>query len=141
MSGFYASNAYNGQRGHNQNAGAGNAIRIKQGNYWTVDRAGNAHSYSNWSAGRMAWKIPIGWCRLLSDLTDFRSIDEPEYEIKDSVNARPLLFGGRNDLYLQEFSIDDNGTFFIRKFGHTLERTQNCTIRLDERIIQLLHGP
>jgi len=141
LSGFYASNAYNGQRGHNQNAGAGNAIRIKQGNYWTVDRAGNAHSYSNWSAGRMAWKIPIGWCRLLSDLTDFRSIDEPEYEIKDSVNARPLLFGGRNDLYLQEFSIDDNGTFFIRKFGHTLERTQNCTIRLDERIIQLLHGP
>jgi hypothetical protein len=62
-----------------------------------------------------------------------------EYDNYTNTNSRPLLIGGRTDVYLQTFLIDENGTARIDKFGHWLSRSRHCRIILDGETKQWTH--
>lgn len=109
---------------HNYNAGAGVTHPIGEGNYWTTDRAGRSIPYTNWSAGRLEWKIPIGWARYLSDIDtggQRTSCDHANFGREDS---RPLLIGNSEDAYKQIYTIDSSGTSMVEKFGYKLTRNR-----------------
>lgn len=74
--------------------------------------------YPNWSPGRLEWKIPIGWGRLQTDLDHTRNMAKVEYERNLDESSRPLLIGGRTDKYKQVFTIEEDGTSKVEKFGH-----------------------
>ena len=116
------------------------AQRIGEGNYWTVDYAGRGQPYPNWSAGRMDWKIPIGWLRCRYDDELARSdITRPDDEGGRNYSQRSWLIGGRDDAYLQTFEIDSDGGSSISKHAHTLFRSRNCKVKLDGKILQWFH--
>ena len=122
--GWFASTNYTGSLSHDYYAGAGPLHPITDGNYWMADEAGRDVPYGNWFAGRMTWKIPIGWKRILSDGDDFTHMKNPDFEQWGVASSRPLLIGGSEDSYLQIFKIDENGTASVEKFGHRLSRAR-----------------
>ena len=136
--GYFASTNFTGFMTHSIDAGAGLSRHIQEGNRWTVDHAGGG-LYRNWSAGQLIWNIPIGWGRLMSDGDTFGALPVPEYEAHTNSTTRPLLIGGRTDLYTQTFRIDEVGTTRIDKFGHWLSRSRNCRILLDGKTVQWTH--
>ena len=137
--GYYATTNYTGPLSHTMAAQAGHAFRVKPGNYWTDDVAGRRTAYENWSEGRMEWKIPIGWVRMLDQNGNPRNVASPDYEQCGNANSRPLLIGGRTDAYKQIFTISQFGTAKIEKHRHWLSRSILCVITLDGDIIQWSH--
>ena len=135
---YFATENFTGFMTHDVDAGAGLARRIQTRNRWTVDHAGGG-LYRNWSAGRLTWNIPVGWARLQSDMDEARLFASLEYDNYTNTNSRPLLIGGRTDVYLQTFLIDENGTARIDKFGHWLSRSRHCRIILDGETKQWTH--
>lgn len=121
--------------GKNQKAGFGHWI--KPGNYWTVDLARSRAPCPNWTEGTLYWKIPIGWHRKRG--RGWQDVVEPDYEYMRNANSRPLLVGGRNDLYLQKRTILPDGTFVTEKFGHTSTRSLRCRVKIDNRTVQWGH--
>lgn len=115
------------------------AFRIKDGNYWTVDRAGHPGAYENWSSGRLEWDIPIGWFRQLSYDEAMHPIDDYEYEVHFEPGTRPLLIGGRIDAYKQIFSISEDGTASVEKHRHTMSRSRYCHVLLDGKTLKWTH--
>ncbi len=120
--GYFATTNFTGFLTHTAQAGAGIAFTVKEGNYWTEDEAGRTEAYSNWSAGRLVWKIPIGWRRIPRDERPFGVAEEVEYEKYGNDSSRPLLIGNREDAYLQVYTIESNGTSSVEKFGYRLTR-------------------
>ena len=137
--GYYATTNYTGPLSHTMAAQAGHAFRVKPGNYWADDVAGRRTAYENWSEGRMEWKIPIGWVRMLDQNGNPRNVASPDYEQCGNANSRPLLIGGRTDAYKQIFTISQFGTAKIEKHRHWLSRSILCVITLDGDIIQWSH--
>ena len=143
--GYFATTNFTGFRSHTcyddngkPGAGAGYSYPIKPGNRWTVDEAGGG-LYPNWSPGRLEWKIPIGWGRLQTDLDRTGTMDKVECERKWDESSRPLLIGGRTDKYKQVFTIEEDGTSKVEKFGHWLSRGRYCKIILDGVLKQWNH--
>lgn len=62
-----------------------------------------------------------------------------DYEIKYDSNSRPLLIGGRTNLYMQNRYINAVGTYRTDKFGHWISRSRGCEIVLDGMVIQTEH--
>ena len=62
-----------------------------------------------------------------------------EYERNLDESSRPLLIGGRTDKYKQVFTIEEDGTSKVEKFGHWLSRGRYCKIILDGQTIQTEH--
>ena len=141
-SGYFATTNYTGQWTHWRifDYGWGMATRIATNNYWTVDRAGYSAEYTNWSAGRLVWDIPIGWVRMRFDGDDRHGVDEVEHVGYTNTNTRALLIGGSEDAYQQIFSISEDGTATIEKHGHTMSRGRFCRIVIDGKTIQWTHG-
>lgn len=137
-SGYFATTDFTGFMTHSAEAEAGHAWRVQERNRWAVDRAGGG-LYRNWSAGLLVWNIPIGWGRLPSDDYAFRQLLSPEYEGCTNNTTRPLLIGGKTDLYKQTFRIDETGTARVDKFGHWLSRSSHCRIILDGNTVQRTH--
>ena len=119
-----ASTNYTGRLSHDYYAGAGNLHPITDGNYWMTDDAGRDIPYDNWFAGRMRWKIPIGWVRRIPNGGDQGLARDPDYERWNDRSSRPLLIGGTPESYLQIFAIDAEGTASVEKFGYRLERSR-----------------
>ena len=119
--GYFATN-YTGQLTHwyVDFLGGAMAFRVKNGNYWTVDRAGHPGAYEDWSAGRLEWDIPIGWFRMLDEDDMMHVIDDYEYQTRRDTTTRPFLVGGRIDAYKQIFTISEDGTASVEKHGHML---------------------
>ena len=122
--GYYATTNYTGFLSHTIDAGAGILHTLKDGNYWTVDEAGRDAPYENWSAGRMEWKIPIGWRRFRYENENYVEALDCDYEIYNDDNSRKLLIGNREDLYKQIYVIDERGTASVSKFGYRLSRSR-----------------
>ena len=139
--GYFATTNYTGQWTHwyIDFPGVATAFRIKEGNYWTVDRAGHPGAYNNWSEGRLEWDIPIGWFRQWSDDDMMHNIDDYEYEVHFETSTRPFIIGGSIDAYQQIFTISDDGTASVKKHGHTMSRSRFCRVRLDGITLQLFH--
>jgi hypothetical protein len=138
--GYFATN-YTGQLTHRyvDFLGGAMAFRVKNGNYWTVDRAGHPGAYEDWSAGRLEWDIPIGWFRMLDEDDMMHVIDDYEYQTRRDTTTRPFLVGGRIDAYKQIFTISEDGTASVEKHGHILSRRKNCHVLLDGKTIQWTH--
>ena len=122
--GYYATTNYTGPLSHNEAAGAGYLHTLKSGNYWTIDEAGRDVPYQNWSAGRLEWKIPIGWKRFQYDGEDFPRANGVDFAKHKDETSRKLLIGNREDMYKQIFEIESDGTAVIRKFGYKLSRSR-----------------
>ena len=136
--GYFASSDFTGSQVHDARRGAGIAHRIKSGNYWCVDKAGGGR-YQNWSAGRLDWKIPIGWFRLESDYDQDCVIDSVAHANQTGETSRALYIGGSDNAYHQIMSIDSSGTCRVEKFGHWLSRSQSCGVFLDGERLQWYH--
>ena len=132
--GWFASTNYTGCLSHDYYAGAGPLHPITAGNYWMTDEAGRDVPYGNWFAGRMTWKIPIGWKRLLFDGDDTTLAMGVDYERHMDNGSRPLLIGGREDAYTQFFLIDSDGSSAVEKFGYKLQRSR---LAVSGTVIQL----
>ena len=132
--GWFASTNYTGSLSHDYYAGAGPLHPITDGNYWMADEAGRDVPYGNWFAGRMTWKIPIGWKRLLFDGDDTTLAMGVDYERHMDNGSRPLLIGGREDAYTQFFLIDSDGSSAVEKFGYKLQRSR---LAVSGTVIQL----
>ena len=128
--GYFATSNFVGYRTHTQNAGAGLARLIQARNRWTMDEAGGGQ-YPNWEPGRLEWKIPIGWFRIGPGDGEFGDVEVAERVDSNDRNSRELLIGGRTDAYKQVFTIDEDGTAKVEKFGHWLSRGRYCRIYLD----------
>ena len=89
-----------------------------------TDDAGRDIPYDNWFAGRMRWKIPIGWVGRIPNGGDQGLARDPDYERWNDRSSRPLLIGGTPESYLQIFAIDAEGTASVEKFGYRLERSR-----------------
>ena len=87
--------------------------------------------YPNWEPGRLEWKIPIGWFRIGTDEREFGFAEVAERVRSEGDNSRPLLVGGRSDSYKEVFTIDEDGTAKVEKFGHWLSCGRYCRIYLD----------
>jgi hypothetical protein len=122
--GYYATTNYTGLLSHVQEAGAGYLHTLKEGNYWTIDEAGRDAPYQNWSAGKLEWKVPIGWRRFRSDDEKYGIGEYADYERHNDKASRPLLIGNRNDMYKQIFAIESDGTASVSKFGYKLSRSR-----------------
>ena len=133
--GFFASSYYTGPLTHNAGAGATHQIRINNGNYWRQDDAGADNPIGNWSSGELVWKIPIGWKRLrYVDDNEATRVYECDYESRTNKTTRPLLIGGRTDVYTQTFRIDSEGTTTVEKFGWRMTRSRWSTSATVEKI-------
>ena len=121
--GYFASDYYRGPKTHvYPNAGY---LHIPDAeNYVMTDRAGRTVAYTNWFAGTLTWKVPIGWRRMRRGYENQLAALEVDYALYDNAKSRPLLIGGREDAYAQTFEIESNGTSSIRKFGYKLERNR-----------------
>lgn len=94
----------------------------------------------NWQPGStLSWKIPIGWHRKRPEFSDYYYVGRADFERKSDDNSRPLMVGGRMDLYKQVWHIDAQGTYRTDKFGHWISRSRNCVIKLDGTTIQTGH--
>lgn len=136
--GYFASSDFTGSLVHDDLHGAGIAHRIKAGNYWCVDEAGGGR-YPNWSAGRLEWKIPIGWFRVRAESEDKHEIFKVDRMVEGKEETRALYVGGSPDVYRQVMSIDSVGTSRVEKFGHTLSRSRTCEVILDGERLQWWH--
>ena len=122
---------------HGIGQGAGRAHWVREGNYWMKDDAYSGRSAGvDWTPGTLVWKVPIGWHRKNMAGNWFQNVDKPDYERKDDASSRPLLIGGRRDLYLQTREILPDGTFRSEKFGHWITRGTWCRIILDGSTVQ-----
>ena len=134
--GYFATSNFTGYLSHTadegsgQGAGAGHARRIQARNRWTVDEAGGGQ-YPNWEPGRLEWKIPIGWFRIGPDEREFGFAEAAESVSAKDSGSRKLLIGGKTDAYKQIFTIDEDGTAKVEKFGHWLSCGRYCRIILD----------
>ena len=139
--GYFNAHSYEGPTSHDLNAGAGYTTRIQAGNRWCEDNAGRDISkpYENWSEGRMAWKIPIGWFRLRSDMDEFGRVVAPETALFASPGSRGLIMGNQDDFYTQTFSIDAQGISYVDKFSQVISRTRTCTVTLNGKVLQRWH--
>lgn len=118
---------FRGSRTHSGLAGSWLAKRIDEcDNYWTYDLAGRDGPYTGWSAGRLVWKVPIGWFRLVSDSDNYNGHQywEPESERYGDTSSRPLLIGGTQDAYKQVFQIYEDGSSSVSKFGRWVRRSR-----------------
>ena len=70
------------------------------------------------------WKVPIGWRRLRYENDSFASAVNYDYECHRNEQSRPLLIGNSEDAYTQVFSITENGTSSVEKFGYRLTRSR-----------------
>ena len=120
---FAMTNIYKGPKTHvYPNAGY---LHIPDAeNYVMTDRAGRDVAYTNWFAGTLTWKVPIGWRRIRRGYENQLATDDLDHALYDDDNSRPLLIGGREDAYTQTFKIESDGTSSIRKFGCKLERNR-----------------
>jgi hypothetical protein len=133
--GYFASPYFTGDLTHTSNPGAGGMLAIKQDNYWRRDDAGRDGAITNWSPGVLIWKIPIGWKRFLYvDEEPRRIAYECDYENYANNLSRPLLIGGRTDVYTQTFRIDSDGTTTVEKFGWRMTRSRWSTSATVEKI-------
>ena len=126
---------------HTVTAGAGTAHCIGEGNFWFVDGARSGIPERLWSPNStMSWKIPIGWHRkTLSIGTNDFFVDRADVEDSSDRKSRPLLIGGRMDVYKQVRHIDSNGVYRTDKFGHWISRSPECCIILDGETLQWTH--
>lgn len=122
--GYFSTLDFNGYRTHCTEAGAGWSHLIGIGNYWTADTAGRLEPYQNWTSGKLIWKIPIGWKRLLYDGDDSIVATAPDFARHMDRSSRPLLIGGRDDAYIQKFEILPDGASAVEKFGYRLQRSR-----------------
>ena len=110
---------------------------IKTGNYWMKDDAyATQTAGENWSTGTLTWKIPVGWHRKNMAGNGDQEVSQPDYEVYETATSRPLLIGGRRDLYLQTREILSDGTFRSEKYGHWITRGTWCRIILDGSTVQ-----
>lgn len=121
--GYFDSDYYKGPKTHvYPNAGY---LHIPDAeNYVMTDRAGRDVAYTNWFAGTLTWKVPIGWRRILRGCENQLAALEVDYALYDDKESRPLLIGGSERTYTQTFEIESDGTSSIRKFGYKLERNR-----------------
>ena len=132
--------ATNHIRTHTPQAGAGKLHMIYEKNFFFVDGARSGAPELNWQpCSTMNWKIPIGWHRIRSDYADGKQLYGPDYERCKDDKSRKLLIGGRNDKYMQNRYIDENGTYRTEKFGHWISRSRWCRVILDGRTLQERH--
>ena len=61
-------------------------------------------------------------------------VDECDYESRTNKTTRPLLIGGRTDVYTQTFRIDSEGTTTVEKFGWRMTRSRWSTSATVEKI-------
>ena len=122
--GYFATTNFIGNLVHDLRAGAGWIHPIGDGNYWMTDQAGRSAPYANWSSGRLEWKIPIGWARFSSESDNASRTTSCDYELFMNKRSRPLLIGNREDAYKQIYTIDDDGTSAVEKFGYKLSRNR-----------------
>ena len=122
--GYFATSNYTGRLSHDYYAGAGPLHSIQDSNYWTTDYAGRELPYENWSAGRLEWKIPIGWRRFRSEGDDSDSAFVPDYAKHLDFNSRPLIIGNDEGRYMQIWTIEADGSSSIEKFGYRLSRSR-----------------
>ena len=124
--GYYASTNFNGELSHTLDAQAGWWNHVKQGNRWTLDNAFANVRYPPWSDGIMHWKIPVAWYQ--------RFAGEQYSWPRNSLEAVRRRMAG-SELYLQIFTMTENGTVSVGKFEHIISRTTNDVIRLDGVIV------
>ena len=136
---YFLSADYTGLRTHSADAGAGVLCSVKEGNFWTRDRAGRLTAYADWWEGRMVWNVPIGWFRSRQSTGRPGQVQAPDFERNGDDTSRPLLIGGCSDAYQQIYTIDGNGTAKIQKHSHWLSRSIQCVIKLDGATIQTEH--
>ncbi len=112
-----------------------------EGNFWFVDGARSGVPERLWSPNStMSWKIPVGWHRkTLSGGTNDFFRGGADVEMLGYARSRPLLIGGRKDVYKQVRHIDENGVFRTDKFGHWISRSPECRIILDGETLQWTH--
>ena len=121
-------------------AGAGNGYYVQPGNFWFTDGARMTAPEPNWQPNStLSWKIPIGWHRKDPGVPDYIHVYIPDYERKNDEKSRPLMIGGRTDMYKQVWHIDEQGTYRTDKFGHWISRSRDCVVILDGRTIQTEH--
>ena len=60
--------------------------------------------------------------------------DYLDYEFHTNTNSRPLLIGGRGDVYTQTFRIEPDGTAVIEKFGWRLSHSRSSESGTVEKI-------
>ena len=121
--GYFATSNFTGQLTHVAgNAGWAHVIGVD--NYWTIDEAGRAEAYENWSYGQLEWKIPIGRKRFLYEGDSGVVALEVDYANHGNSHSRPLLIGNSENAYKQVFSIESDGASAVEKFGYKLERSR-----------------
>ena len=120
---FAMTNIYKGPKTHVY-PNAGYLHIPDEENYVMTDRAGRTDPYTNWFAGTLTWKVPIGWRRIRLGHENQLATDEIDHARLRDEYSRPLLIGGGEDAYTQTFEIESNGTSSIRKFGYKLERNR-----------------
>ena len=124
-SGYYAGTNYNGALSHTLDAGAGWWHHVHSGNYWTEDNPYAAARYPPFAQGVMNWKIPISWNQRFDD----------ELSWPRSVSSISQCRIGSSAWYRQTFSMSDNGTVSVAKFGHVADRTTNDVVRIDGSVV------
>ena len=99
---------------HTSGSGAGNWNPVGIDGYWGYDKAGHADAYDKpWSEGEKEWDIPIGW--------GFGG-----QTVVGAINPNPTT---------QKFVMHSNGTFKIKKHGHSAERNTFGLIWVDGRMV------
>ena len=121
--GYFDSDYYKGPKTHVY-PNAGHLHIPDEKNYVMTDEAGRDVAYTNWFAGTLTWKVPIGWRRMRRGDETLFATRQIDYAIYDDIESRPLFIGGREDAYTQAFEIESDGTASIRKFGYKLERNR-----------------
>ena len=111
----YFSNAEIGRPwSHTTGAGAGIWTCVNSGNIWTGDRVGTGRVFpAPWSDGWKEWDIPIGW----------GAYESGAYRVKGTCQPSPTT---------QRFEIDSQGAVTIRKFSHSVKRTIDNKVWLDD---------
>ena len=100
-----------GAMSHSLSARAGQWEAVKIDASWTADRACRATAYPRpWSTGWKEWRIPVGW----GDYTR---------TVKGRIFPDPTT---------QLFTIEADGTSAISKYGHTIRRTTDNNVWLDD---------
>ena len=98
--GYYDDRAKGGNWSHTESDGAGTWYTTLSSGYVMSDKAGRKTSYSTpWMAGSKQWAIPMAWGE--GGVVEIPFVPNPT---------------------TQEFYLQSNGTFKIRKFGHEAER-------------------
>ena len=98
--GYYDDRAKGGNWSHTESDGAGTWYTTLSSGYVMSDKAGRRTSYSTpWIAGSKKWAIPMAWGE--GGVVEIPFVPNPT---------------------TQEFFLQSNGTFKIRKFGHEAER-------------------